>query len=112
MNSKKEIFKELNNDDSSNELEQIIEIPWNSDSIHLDNIEIDFDDNLVYIFINGKMVKIEMLKTKFSRTEQTLELCGLKSAQYSFDEIKNAYIQKILNFQKNNLQNIRLKNHI
>ena len=72
---------------SKNELEQIIEVPWNSDSIHLDNIEIDFDDNLVYIFITGKLDKIEMLKTKFSRTEQTLELCGLKSAQYSFDEI-------------------------
>lgn len=80
-------FKLSGTGDSSNELEQIIEVPWNSDSIHLDNIEIDFDDNLVYIFINGKMVKIEMLKTKFSRTEQTLELCGLKSAQYSFDEI-------------------------
>lgn len=66
---------------------QIIEVPWNSDSIHLDNIEIDFDSNVVYIFINGKLEKIELLKYKFQKTNQTLTLSGHNLAPYSFDEI-------------------------
>jgi len=66
---------------------QIIDVPWNSDSIHLDNIEIDFDTNVVYIFINGELKKIELLDIKFEKTNQTLTLSGNKLAPYSFDEI-------------------------
>lgn len=66
---------------------QTIEVPWNSNSIDLDNIEIDIGDNLIYIFINGKLEKVEMLTDKLVKTEQTLELCGNKEYPYSFDEL-------------------------
>lgn len=66
---------------------QIIEVPWNTDCIHLDNIEVDFDDNLIYIYINGKLVKVELLTIKFTKTNQTLELSGAKNNKYSFDEL-------------------------
>ena len=74
-------------DEEGNNKKQIIEIPWNSDSIHLDNIEIDFDTNVVYIFINGKLKKVEVLDINFHQTEQGLELNGDSKNAYSFDEI-------------------------
>lgn len=65
---------------------QIIEVPWNTNSINLDNIEINIGDNLIYIFINGKLVKVEMLTEKLTKNEQTLELSGGEDT-YSFDEL-------------------------
>lgn len=41
---------------------QIIESPWNNNAINFDNIEVDIDNNLIYIFINGKLVNIQVLK--------------------------------------------------
>ena len=67
--------------------EQYVDVQWNSDSIHLDNIEVDFDDRLMYIFINGELKAIQFLDNKPKKTEQTLELLGKKNYAYSFDEI-------------------------
>lgn len=61
---------------------------WNSDSIYLDNIEVDFDDHLMYIFINGELKLVQQTEIKFKKTEQTLILCDKETnSQYSFDEI-------------------------
>ena len=56
--------------------------------IYLDNIEVDFDDHLMYIFINGELKLVQQTEIKFKKTEQTLILCDKETnSQYSFDEI-------------------------
>lgn len=66
---------------------QIIEVPWNNNTINLDNIEINFDNHLVYIFINGVLLNVQIVKNKFKNNGKTLSLFGYKDYQYSFDEI-------------------------
>lgn len=66
---------------------QIIESPWNNNAINFDNIEVNIDNNLIYIFINGKLVNIQVLKNKLTKNNTTLTLYGYKDYQYSFDEI-------------------------
>jgi len=66
---------------------QIIEFPWNNNAINLDNIEIDIDDNLIYIFLNGKIKVVEILKNKLIKNDTTLILSGDNGCQYSFDEL-------------------------
>lgn len=66
---------------------QIIEFPWNNNAINLDNIEIDIDDNLIYIFVNGKIKVVEILKNKLIKNDTTLILSGDNDCQYSFDEL-------------------------
>ena len=66
--------------------EQIIEFPWNTDPSELDNIEIDFDKQVIYIFINGELVKIELLNVVHAPSNDDLILRG-NSDLYSFDEL-------------------------
>ena len=66
---------------------QIIEFPWNNNAINLDNIEIDIDDNLIYIFVNGTIKVVEILKNKLIKNDTTLILSGDNGCQYSFDEL-------------------------
>jgi len=75
------IYSENHKDD------QEILMKWNNNSIDLDNIEIDFGDNLVYIFLNGKVEIIEKLKNPLFNNGQTLELFGNSEYKYSFDEL-------------------------
>lgn len=72
---------------SGNEGDQVIDIPWNNDAISLDNIEIDIDDNLIYIYVNGEVSKVEVLKNRLSDEHTPLVLSGDNGCQYSFDEI-------------------------
>ena len=65
----------------------VVDTIYEKNQIHLDNVEIDFDDRMMYIFINGKLKSIQFLENKFKKTEQTLELLGKKENPYSFDEI-------------------------
>ena len=67
--------------------EQIFDVKWNTNSIDFDNIEIDFDDNVGYIFINGKLVNIQIMDVKFEKNNNTLTLSGTKENPYSFDEL-------------------------
>lgn len=62
-------------------------VEWNSNSIDFDNIEIDFDDNLIYIFINGELKTVELIKNKLKNNGQTLVLCPDSELEYSFDEL-------------------------
>lgn len=66
---------------------QIIEFPWNNNAINLDNIEINIDDNLIYVFLNGKIKVVEILKNKLIKNDTTLILSGDNGCQYSFDEL-------------------------
>ena len=66
---------------------QVIEFPWNNDAIHLDNIEIDIDDNLIYIYLNGQIKVVEVLQNRLSNENRTLTLSGDNNCQYSFDEL-------------------------
>lgn len=62
-------------------------VEWNSNSKTFDNVEIDFDDNLIYIFLNGKLKVVKLLENKFKNNGQTLVLCPDSNLQYSFDEL-------------------------
>ena len=75
------IYSENHKDD------QELLMRWNNNSIDLDNIEIDFGDNLVYIFLNGKVEIIEKLRNQLYDNGQTLELLGDYKYLYSFDEL-------------------------
>ena len=66
---------------------QIIQFPWNNNSIHLDNLEIDIDDNLIYIYLNGLIKVVEVLKNKLIKNDTTLILSGDNGYTYSFDEL-------------------------
>lgn len=72
--------------DNENE-DDIVEIPWNTDSVRFDNIEVDFDGRIMYVFINGKLEGVKILDNKFINNGQTLELYGTEENIYSFDEI-------------------------
>ena len=72
---------------SGEEENQTIEFPWNNDAINLDNIEIDIDDNLIYIYLNGQIKAVEVLKNKLEKNNTTLTLSGDNDYQYSFDEL-------------------------
>lgn len=67
--------------------EQDIDVQWKNNAIDFDNIEVNIDDNLIMIFINGKMVKVELLKNKFENNGTTLSLFGTSEYNYSFDEL-------------------------
>lgn len=75
------IYSENGKDD------QELMMRWNNNSIDLDNIEVDFGDNLVYIFLNGKVEIIEKLRNEFKDNGQTLEFIGGTDYKYSFDEV-------------------------
>jgi len=69
------------------EKDQIIQFPWNNNAINLDNIEIDIDDNLIYIYLNGEVKAVEVLQNKLIKNDNTLILSGDNRYQYSFDEL-------------------------
>ena len=71
----------------SGDKNQVIEFPWNNDAIHLDNIEIDIDDNLIYIYLNGQIKVVEVLQNRLSKNDIQLTLSGDNGCQYSFDEL-------------------------
>ena len=72
---------------SDGENNQEIDLPWNNNGVDLDNIEIDFDRQVIYIFINGELKKIELLNVVRAPSDKDLILRGLENEQYSFDEI-------------------------
>lgn len=62
-------------------------VEWNNDSVTFDNVEVDFDDNLIYIFLNGELKVAQLLKNKFKNNGQNLVLCPNSNLEYSFDEL-------------------------
>lgn len=62
-------------------------IPWNTNSIDMDNIEVDFDDKLMFIFLNGKLIKINITESGLVKENETLSLYGTEDHFYSFDEL-------------------------
>lgn len=62
-------------------------VEWNTDSVKFDNIEIDFDENLTYIFLNGELKVVQIVKNKFKNNGQELVLCPNSKLEYSFDEL-------------------------
>ena len=65
---------------------QEIEVPWNNDTT-LDNIEVDFDEQVFYVFINGKLEKIELLNIKRASSNEDLIIRGTQDDAYRFDEL-------------------------
>ena len=47
----------------------------------------DIDDNLIYIYLNGQIKVVEVLKNKLEKNNTTLTLSGDNDYQYSFDEL-------------------------
>lgn len=90
---------------SGEEKDQTIDFPWNNDAIHLDNIEVDIDDNLIYIYLNGKIKVVEVLKNKLVKNGTPLILSGDNGCQYSFEElIINKSCIHTKNFELDNKQ--------
>ena len=85
-NTKSYLRLTITDPDGINE-DQIIEFPWNNDLINCDNLEIDMDRNLIYIFLNGNIVKVDILKNILQNNGTTLSLFGTEDNPYSFEEL-------------------------
>lgn len=69
------------------EVEKMTTIPWNNNAISLDNIEVDIDSSVMYIFLNGELLKavlISPIKRVASKTVLTL---GSDEKEYCFEEV-------------------------
>lgn len=69
------------------EVEKMTTIPWNNNAISLDNVEVDIDSSVMYIFLNGELLKavlISPIKRVASKTVLTL---GSDEKEYCFEEV-------------------------
>lgn len=70
-----------------NEGSENFQIPWNNNGIDLDNIEIDFDSMLMYVFINGKLKAVNILNYRHTGCREDLCFGASSKNIYKFDEI-------------------------
>lgn len=62
-------------------------VDWDNNGKELDNIEIDFDKTVIYIFVNGKLKKCEVLQLENKEIKADINLYGYEEDPYSFDEL-------------------------
>ena len=63
-------------------------VDWDNDGVNLDNIEVDIDSSVMYIFLNGNLEKAVLINPiKRIAEKTTLTLNGNENNIYSFEEI-------------------------
>lgn len=68
--------------------EKTTSIPWNSDGIKFDHIEVDIDSSVMYIFLNGELLKAVLVSPiKRAAGPATFYLGSTKDNPYSFEEV-------------------------
>ena len=101
-------FYHLNDKDTSKLKVKLFDkefiVDWNSNGIDFDNIEVDFDKTVIYIFINGKLKHCSVLEEPNTPVEKEISLYGygdsLKQDTYTFDEfIVNSKVYHRFDFE-------------
>ena len=73
--------------DNDGTLTTTLETEWDNGGVSLDNVELDFNPDLAYLFINGELKSFA--KTGFTRKNNStfLTLNGSADSTYTFDEV-------------------------
>ena len=62
-------------------------IPWNNNGISLDNVEVDIDSSVMYIFLNGELLKAVLTSPIKRIPSKTILTLGNNDKTYSFEEV-------------------------
>lgn len=63
-------------------------IPWNNDGINLDHVEVDIDSSVMYVFLNGELLKAVLISPiKRTPEETVLKINGTDKDTYSIEEL-------------------------
>lgn len=69
------------------ETEKTTTIPWNNNGISLDHIEVDIDSSVMYVFLNGELLKTVLISPIARIPEiSTLTINGTEENPYSMEE--------------------------
>ena len=69
------------------EVEKMTTIPWNNNGISLDNVEVDIDSSVMYIFLNGELLKAVLTSPIKRIPSKTILTLGNNDKTYSFEEV-------------------------
>ena len=73
---------------SQGETTKITSIPWNNNGVDLDHIEVDIDSSVMYVFLNGELLKAVLISPIKRIAEiTTLTLNGTENDFYSIEEL-------------------------
>lgn len=73
---------------AQNSVTKTTSIPWNNNGCSLDHIEVDIDSSVMYIFLNGKLLKAVLIAPIVRFAEKTtLTICGTEENTYSIEEV-------------------------
>ena len=69
------------------EEEKMTTIPWNNNAISLDNIEVDIDSSVMYIFLNGELLKAVLISPIKRVPSKTILTLGNDEKEYCYEEV-------------------------
>ena len=73
---------------SQGETTKITSIPWNNNGVDLDHVEVDIDSSVMYVFLNGELLKAVLISPIKRIAEiTTLTLNGTENDFYSIEEL-------------------------
>lgn len=63
-------------------------VKWNNNGVSFDNVEVDIDSSVMYVFLNGELLKAVLISPiEKSAEEMTLTVNGTSDNTYSYEEI-------------------------
>lgn len=73
----------------NNELEKTTSIEWNNDGHNFDHIEVDIDSSVMYVFLNGELLKTVLISpiVRTGLEETVLTIGGDEENIYSIEEL-------------------------
>ena len=73
----------------NNELEKTTSIEWNNDGHNFDHIEVDIDSSVMYVFLNGELLKTVLISpiVRTGLEETVLTISGDEENIYSIEEL-------------------------
>lgn len=70
------------------EISKTTSIEWNSNGVSFDHVEVDIDSSVMYIFLNGELLKAVLISPIVRTPEKTiLTINGTKNDTYSIEEL-------------------------
>lgn len=73
---------------SQGDISKTTSIPWNNNGISLDHIEVDIDSSVMYVFLNGELLKAVLISPiKRTAEETVLTINGTENDIYSIEEL-------------------------
>ena len=70
------------------EISKTTSIEWNSNGVSFDHVEVDIDSSVMYVFLNGKLLKAVLISPIVRTSENTvLTINGTENDTYSIEEL-------------------------